>query len=168
MGLIYASIAGATVQNSTTEATLVGTDAGSGTLTLLANQMASGGVLRVRCRGRLSTASSPGTLRVRFYMGATLLCSTAANTPAGSLLLQNFDVDIVVVFRSTGSGAVEMAHGTMMIQTSSTDGVPWQITQNNSVPTDANKTFDLTAQWGTADASNIITSDIFIVDQTAA
>jgi hypothetical protein len=158
-GCIFTSTATQTFSNTTTETTALGT--GVGTLTLPANFFAVGKTVRVRARGTMGTTGTP-TLRIRLKLGSLAVLDTTALTLPSLAAATAWAFDGEVVCRTVnGASSTAASSGTFVFGDASGNFAPARIATLNPV---ASTTFDvassyavdLTAQWGTASASNII------------
>jgi hypothetical protein len=162
---LFTGTATATVENTTTETTLRGS--GVGTVTLPANFLVAGKVIRLTARGLLSTHATPGTLNIKVKLGSVIVLATGAQTPTGTLSDTFWEVECIITCRTTGaSGSVmsqsEFYHDTALV------GQPtsWAMVNTSAVTVDttASAAIDLTATWNTADAANIIKCTDFVVE----
>jgi hypothetical protein len=147
----------ATVQNSTSEGTLLGTVIGSATLP--ASVLQPGRTVRVRVMGVLSTAAAPGTLNLKLKFGSTQIVATGAQTPTGSLTTRLFQIDVLITCRTTGGSGTVFAQGAFRYMPAATGNeTVWEMasTATVTIDTTASQAVDVTATWNTADASNII------------
>lgn len=158
--VLYVSTSSAQVNNSTTEATLIG--GGVGSLTFPANSLFIGRTLRIKLSGIISTAAiSPGTLRIKVKLGTTVILDTGAQTITSSLSNMVWRIEASITVRSTGSGS----GGSVFAQSAFEHQVTalaallaWAMTNTAAVNMDTtiSNALDVTATWGTADASNSI------------
>lgn len=157
----------ATVANSTTEATLLGTV--QGTLTLPVNFFTIGKSIRVIARGVISTAAVPGTLNIRVRLGGvagTEIVTTAAQTMTASLTNRGWELDSIITCRTTGASGTVFGQGWFRYATSATDIAGWDMENSSSTTrsTLASQQVQVTAQFGTADASNSLTCSVALVE----
>jgi len=153
----YISTATATITNTTTETTLVGS--GVGSLTFPANSLFIGRTIRIQAYGLLSTATVPGTLRIKVKLGSTVILDTTAQTVASALSNFVWKVDAVITVRTVGASGSVMSQSAFEFQASSLAALlAWSMTNTAAVTLDttASNALDVTAQWGTADTSNNI------------
>ena len=148
-GVIFTSTADATVGNTLTEGTLLGT--GVGTKTLPANFFVAGKTIRLTASGYFSTDLIPNTLNIRFKLGSTTIVSTGAFTPSGSLSNQFWRVELFLTCRTTGATGTVIAQGVFQdIDTGITAGLnayPMLDTTTNTIDTTASQIVDLSADW---------------------
>lgn len=83
-------------------------------VTIPANYLADGRVLRIRAQGQWTTTASTPTLIFGLRwggVGGTLICKTAACTTVASTTAAMWDLDIIVQTRSNGSSGTVMGIG---------------------------------------------------------
>ena len=152
---------GTSVNNTTAETSIfTGATASSGsTLTIEAGSAAAGSVYRFKIVGAYGTTGTP-TLRIRIKFGSTSIGDTTAfnattGTGNGRFFIEgNIHVDSV-----GASGSVLLEMSGMLMPTSAGTATPAFFVGALGATTidfTANQTFDVTAQWGTANASNAI------------
>lgn len=157
ISVIFSQTASNTIANTGTETELFGT--GSGTRVFGANQLYPGATIRVKLAGVLSTALVGPSLRIRVKLGgATVLDSTAA-TLLGSISARRFELDCDIEIREFGSSAVVFGSGTWIHNTGDVTGIVVEMPgTSQTIDSTTTNTLSVTAQWGTASASNTITS----------
>lgn len=162
----FTSTATASVSNTTTETSIVGSGVGSATIP--ASRMRAGSTYRIRVLGYYSTASSPGTLRLRVKLGSTTVLDTTAKTAHGSASSAQFEVEGTITCRTTGASGTVMGQGRALFpQTNNfTDGC-WTMTNTatTTINTTSSQTIDVTAEWGTADAGNSISGAVVTIEE---
>jgi hypothetical protein len=133
-------------------------------VTIPANFMADGRVLRLRVQGQHSTTGTPTLIfRVRWGgVGGTLLAVSATITCGSGVTAKLWDLDVVLQVRSNGStgtivaiGDVEVNGATAFEQAMCAGGTATPAATSVDLTTD--KALSVTAQWGTASASNTLT-----------
>ena len=151
---------GTAVANTTTETSLfTGATASSGsTLTIVGGSARAGTVYRMRLYGTFTTTGTP-TIRFKVKLGSTIIAdSTAFTSPnnAGGL----FFIDVHVYINAIGAAGLARADFegrlTTVVQGSTTPTFFLAANGEPSVDFTANQTIDVTAQWGTASASNSV------------
>lgn len=162
-GSIFDQTADQTVANTLTETTLFG--AGNGTLTLPANFFKAGGTLFSEIRGHVETTGNP-TLRIRSYLGATVLMDTTALALGALTGQEYFRISLKMTCRTAGAPgsiavamAMEYHRGVGSAPMDMLESIPAAV----AVTTTGALTLNITAQWGTANPANIITSVIGFV-----
>lgn len=165
--LAWATADGAAVANTATE-TIMFPD-----VTIPANYLQDGRVMRFIAYGKLSTTATPTiqfALRAGGVAGTLLWQSEALTTASGSANV-NWKVFIHVQVRSNGSTGTLVAIGdvnvnltasTVIGQTVSVSGFDAPATA--TVDLTANKDFSLTAKWSAASASNTLTGMIYTIE----
>lgn len=166
-GPTFASTNTITLTNSTSETSLRGIGYGSSTFT--ANSFYVGETILVHASGLLSDAAvAQGTLTIKLKLGGVTIAATTGFTPTGNQSNSVWDMVSYATIRSLG------ASGSVIVNTSfvitDTLGITEDVyPMSNSSPTTVDTTkavndFDMTAAWGTASGSNIITCTNWIVD----
>src|SRR5436190_3239772 len=110
--LFWSVANGAQILNTTTETIIFPN------VTIPANYMQDGRVLRLRVQGQVSTGTGPPTLIFGLRWGGvagTMLCKTAACTMVASITASMWDLDIVVQTRTNGSAGTVFAIGTARV-----------------------------------------------------
>lgn len=152
---MFVATGSATIANTTTETTLLGS--GSGTSTLPASLLAIGKSLRLRLSGVLSTDASAGTLTIRAKLGSTSIAASTAVTPSNSLSNVAWILDVDLTCRTIGASGTVFGQGMMQIADSTGRVIGLAATAAVTVDTTSSLAVNVTAQWGTASASNTIT-----------
>jgi hypothetical protein len=160
VGTIFTQTADASVSNTTTETSIVGS--GTGTLTLPANFWVVGKTIRVTMSGVYSTVAVTGdTVTIKTKYGSTVLASKATSglvTGASNLA---WWANLIVTCRSTGatgtvqvSGGVEyQIAGSAVIFDELNNGVA-----TSTLDTTASGLFDITVTHSAANAANTVKS----------
>lgn len=115
--VLFTSTADATVANTTVEGSVIGT--GVGTMTLPANFLVAGKMVRMSVRGILSNAAL-ATLRVRVFYGATVLLDSTATGILGTNTNTFFMVTSQFICRTTGASGTVMPTGNLTYNNSTT------------------------------------------------
>lgn len=164
-GIIWNTVVPAAVANTTSE-TIIFPDQ-----TIPANYMQDGRLLRVRAQGQLSTTGTP-TIIFRLRWGGVagvVLAVTPTITCGSGVTAKLWDLDIILQVRGNGSsgtivaiGDCEMNGATAFEQAFCAGGsaTPAATTVDLSV----DKALSITAQWGTASASNTLTGWNYIIE----
>ena len=106
--LTWATSSGSTVNSANVETILFPN------VTVPANYMQDGRVLRIRCQGQWTTTGSTPTLTFFLRWGGvavTVIAKTAAITTVASTTAAVFDMEIIVQTRSNGSSGTLMGIG---------------------------------------------------------
>jgi len=144
--------ASATVANSTSETSLLGTITGG--KTLAAGSLVVGKSLRVRAWGVLSSTGNPN-LTVRVKLGSTVVATTGAVAQVGTPSQAGWELDGILTCRTTGASGSVFAQGCFRY---GANLVPLAATAAVTVDTTAAQVLDATAQWSVADAGNTMTA----------
>lgn len=152
-GAIFLATAGATVANTVTETTVIGS--GIGTLTLPANFFRVGKTFRLTAMGFVSTTGTP-TLNLRQKLGSTVITATGAVTTGSGLANALLSVSTLLTCRTVGASGTVIAAGQAGIGTVNAGLYPTSGT-TVTIDTTASQAIGLTAEWGTASASNTLT-----------
>lgn len=165
----YVSTADATVANTATETTLIGT--GVGTLTLPANFFIAGRTIRIQARGYFSSTNLGPTLRLKIKLGSTVLLDTGAQALALlAATTREWMVDAAITCRTIGASGSVIGQGlaTLMDLASAVGSATSEEMSNvggaTTIDTTATQAVGTTAQWGTASASNTITCTNFTLE----
>lgn len=165
-GPLFVSTASATVANTTSETSIIGT--GVGTLTLPANTLSVGRQVHMHLFGYLGTTGTP-TLRIRWKAGSTVLADTTAQTLSASISGNEwFEAFLDLTCRSVGVTGTVIGQGMFRYHlgagAAGTDMLEALNTSPVTLDTTATQALDVTAQWGTANASNTITGTNASID----
>lgn len=148
--VVYIATSTGTVANSATEGTVIGSS-GVGSLDLPADFFAEGVVLRVTARGYYSSVAGTANLRMRMKLGSTIVLNTGDFAPP-TTSNQYWEISALITCRSDGASGTLMPSGHMSYDDGAGQGMIE--TSVKSLDTTAQQTFDLTADWDAADASN--------------
>jgi len=158
---IFTSTADATVANTTSATTIIGT--GVGTTTLGAGALGVGSAVYITIRGHVSDTANP-TLDILCSLGGTTVCSTGAIT-IGNISSDYFEVKVEIVCRTTGASGTVVASGEFAYENSNVmDGGGMVKAAATTIDTTGTLAIAVTAQWGTASASNTITGQVVSVE----
>jgi len=153
---MFISTADGTVEDSTSETTLIGT--GIGSLNVVADSYSNGSTYRITARGYHERTS--GTLTVNVKFGSTVL-TTGAITLSSAASATYFEVSALITVRSTGSSGTLYSQG---IARFGDDVYPLLETSSRSVDTTSDQTIDVTATWSAASVDNTITCTNLLVE----
>lgn len=158
-GLLMSQTSDVTVANTVTETTILSADQGS--LSLTANTLQVGETIRLVAHGYLSDTGTPN-LTVKATLGGSEVCSTGAVALNTSVSNAGWRATIDITVRTTGASGTVVASGYFQYD----DGTVHEMvkTSTTTVDTTGALALDLTVQWGTANASNTITSQIATVE----
>lgn len=139
-------------------------------ITIPANLLEVGSLLRICAVGKFSNTSTP-TLLLGFYYGAvagTALAATSAITTTTGATNWQFRLEYEGRVRSVGSSGTIMGAGWLDLATSLTAvthrPIPETALATVTIDTTAAKAITLGAQWGTSSASNTLTCTHFDVE----
>jgi hypothetical protein len=165
--LSWATADGSAIANTTTE-TIIFPD-----ITIPANYMADGRVLRLTAYGKLSTTSTPTiTFAIRHAgVGGTLLATTEAITNGSGVTNVNWAVEALIQTRANGSSGSLFVMGKAFVHTAAATVVtnvfgvsgydaPAAVTVNLT----ADWALSLTADWSAASSSNTLTGHIEVLE----
>lgn len=162
-GVLFIQTSSVTVANTTTETAL--TDGGVGSLTLPANFFVVGRSLRIVGNGYHSNTNGD-SLRIKVKLGSTVLLDTGAQT-SGTSTNDGFIINAHITCRTIGASGTVMAQGEYKEYTgtpSAHDTYELVNTSTTTIDTTTSQAISVTAQWGTASASDTITLTNFTVE----
>lgn len=148
----FVATADATVANTGSETSIIGT--GSGSLTLAAAFFTVGKTIRVTAYGFISNTGTP-TLEIKVKLGSTIIAATGAVTTASGLTTALLSVDLLLTCRTTGASGTVIASGIVNIGAVSAGLYPVSGAAV-TVDTTATQAVGLTATWGAADPANTL------------
>lgn len=156
----WATADGTPVANTTTETVIFGD------VTIPANYMSDGRVLRVTQYGKLSTTGTP-TMQFAVRWGGvsgTLLAQSEALTMGSGVTNVNWELSFYIQTRANGASGSLFAFGDLTIHTGATTALTNVLSVSGfdapaAVTADltTDKALSVTAKWGTASASNTLT-----------
>lgn len=157
-----------TVANTVTETDIMGTvDAGSKTIS--ANTAKQFQIYSLKLRGTMNDTGTP-TIRFQLKLGSTVIADTTAinlvTITGGGC---TWEIDAYFSVLSLGASGSVRVHqfGFMYDQTNA--GVRYHVAPapaTTTIDTTASQQIVVTVTWGTANASNTITRELTLVDQT--
>lgn len=160
-GCLFTSTTTQTVAATTSETTIIGS--GSGSLTIPANYLIAGKVLRFELRGLYSTPLlNVGSVTIRVKLGTTTLETGSASALLASVTNAGFEGSGLITCRTVG------VSGTVIIMGGVTYGVgnnmaPLVTAVNNgtsavTIDTTTSQVFNITIQWSNNTAGNSVSS----------
>lgn len=160
---IFVQIEDVIVANTVIETSMIGT--GIGSLVLAANTIKIGGFIEATIQGIISATANP-TIRFRAKANGFTILDTGAIVISG-VSGDHFIAIVSASTRATGPTGKIMVVGSFV--TSKGDHFamvragpsPDEITLDTTLPT----TLDFSVEWGTANASNIITTQLIRVER---
>lgn len=173
--IAYATSSGTAIANSTTE-TIIHPN-----VTIPANYMADGRLLRLRAFGQYSTTGTPTLIFAVRWGGVagTLLSRTAACTTPSGVTAACYDLDVLLQTRGNGSSGTIMANGTARlfaavagtVASTTGEGLVTPMTAGGvitpaavTVDLTADAALSLTATWSAASASNTLTGLNYVLE----
>jgi hypothetical protein len=166
MSILYTSTTDKIVANTTTETSLL-----PAALVIPAGGLVQLASLRITIRGVYGTAAVPGTLRLRCKntgtFGTLTFSDTGLQTPGATLSGRYFEITVLLTVRTAGGSASGFAQGHAVMSLTSATAIIWEMSNVSSgvvADTTTSNTFDVTAQWGTANALNSIASTNVIIE----
>lgn len=164
--LAWSTADGTAVANTTTETIIFPN------LTVPANYMQDGRVLRMQASGKLSTTGTPTmTWAIRWGgVSGTVLATTEAITQ-GTVTNANWDLNAFIQTRANGATGSLFVMGRVIVHTSATAvatnvfGVSgFDAPAAVTVDLTADTALSITADWSAASASNTLTGHMYIVE----
>ena len=165
---VFSTISSLTISNTASETSIISSQLVTGnTKTLLASnspinpQLIVGRKYRFNAKGTIQTTGSVNlTLKMKFDSSVIANTGTLAltnNIPASTY----FEVDLTFTIRTTGATGTVIGSGKILSDTDLVNSVTSKITNiatqgEVTIDTTSNKTFDVTAQFGTANSNNKI------------
>lgn len=143
--------ASATVANTTTQTTFLGTVTGEKTLP--ANSLVVGKTLRIRALGVLSSTSTPN-LTIVAKLGSTTVATTGVVAQTGTPTNVGTELSVDITCRTAGASGSVFAQGFFRY---GTVFMPIAATAAVTLDTTAAQIIDLTATWSVANSGNTIT-----------
>lgn len=173
--LAWATADGTAIANSTTETIIFPN------VTIPSNMMSDGRILRLTLFGRHSTTGTPTlTFRVRWGgVAGTVLCASGAMVTGSAVTAAMWRMEVLIQTRTNGATGTLFANGVVEVHEdatstvgSATNAPAIDLMGSAGVATPAAATVDLTAdtalsvtaQWGTASASNTLTGHQYILE----
>lgn len=153
---LFVQTASGVCANTTTETNISST--GVGTLTLPSNFFVVGKTLKIKAFGFHSSTGTPN-LTIKIKLGSTVICTTGAHATHGGSN-HGIEIDALITCRTTGGSGTVFAQGVVH---DDTDHIPMVNTTTSTISTTSSQALTITAQWGTASASNTITLTNFVL-----
>ena len=159
-GVLFTQTATGTIANSVTETAINST--GIGTLTFPVNFFVAGKTIRISGKGFHSSTASP-TIRIKIKFGSTVILDTTAQTSANDTNA-GIAIEGFITCRTTGASGTVFSQGYYGEYGASPTFRQMVSTATVTVDTTATQAITVTAQWGTASASNTISLTNLIVE----
>lgn len=166
-GIYTQTITSNPIQATTIEKSLIA--AGQGSLTVPANGFTVGDSFRARMTGHISCANNQ-TLRIKIKTDSVILADTGLMT-LGATSSKHFCLNIEFVIRAIGAaGVASIASGGDFTFNRSgaggtIEGTNFSVENATTFSTTISNTLEITAQWGSSNASNQIFSEIFTLSK---
>lgn len=162
-GVLFTQTADSTVENTTTEGTIVGT--GVGTTTLPADYFVIGKSFRIKVMGHIASTGTP-TLQLKVKLGAVEVIDTGAVALGAITGTRLFILEAFITCRTIGATGTVQGQGNFVYYSASgqVEGIDDANTGTSTVDTTGSLAIDVTADWGTANAANIITSTNLVIE----
>lgn len=158
-GNLFVSTADKVVGNTTSETTGIGT--GTGSVTIPANTLKVGNIVRVIGGGIYSTQTlTPGNLTIKVKLGTTVIASTTMTVLVGAVASAAFDLSSRIAVRTIGATASLAPVGGLNFATSAGARLFADLVNGGSavsVDLTASQTVDVTFQWATGSTGNTLT-----------
>lgn len=148
----------ATADNSfggTTEGTLF--SSGQGSLTILANTLMAGSVIKIKMFGKVSTTAVNPALRIRVTLGSNNIIDvvTIGTHIDNPITDRQFVMELNLICRSTGLSGTVIGEGYWMYNSSGNNPGAWETapmltTSTVTVDTTSNQTLDVIGSWSNA------------------
>jgi hypothetical protein len=148
------------ITNTITETTF-----SNGTVTIPANTLKVGDVIRIRAQGTAPATNSTDTLTINLKLGATTIATTGALDVANNDV---FVLDIYLTIRTIGAAGTFVANGQVTIGTPGTATFKVVNLASTAIDTTAANTLTVTATWSVANAGNQVRMDQLMVEQVKA
>ncbi len=157
-GLIATQTADATIANTVTETTLLGTVLG--TLTLPADFLIAGRVIRLTMSGYISTTGTPN-ITIRSKLGSSEVIGTGAFA-VGAVSNVGWSYTSLITCRAAGVSGSVVSSGIFSWNNGSIQHAVK--TTSTTIDTTITQAIDITGEWSVADALNTITSQLATVE----
>lgn len=158
---LFTSTAIQTVAATVTETTIIGS--GSGSLTIPANYLTAGKILRFSVRGLYSTPTlNVGSILIKIKLGGTTLASGTANALISTSTNLGFAGEALITCQTIGSGGTVIIMGELDYATGN-NLAPLVLAINNGTSTSTintitTNTFDCTVTWSNNTTGNSVSS----------
>jgi len=155
---LFTATATATVANTGSETTLIGS--GVGSLTIPSADLYAGKTVRVKARGYWSTLGiAAGNITINLKGGSTVLATTGAVAVPLSQSSDYWEVDAEIVVYSTGGAGTVWTQGKFLSENTTllTAFIAGMTNTSNSGISPLSSALNLTATWSAASSSNTIT-----------
>jgi hypothetical protein len=165
---LFAQTANSTpVTNTAVETTLI--NGGVGTLTIPANGFDVGHSFRAVMGGVMNAANNQ-TIRIKVKAGSIILLDSGIQSLTNSIISDIWSLNIDFTIRQLGAAGVASLvtlatfHYTKT-NNATVEGFAFNNVNNTTFDTTISNTLNITVQWGAANPSNSIYSDIFVLNK---
>jgi len=159
--VIFISTSSGTVASTADEGSVVGSS-GVGSVNLPAGFFASGVTLRFTARGYYSSAAGTANLRMRVKLDSNILVNTGDFAPP-TATNRYWEISGLITCQEAGTSGEVMTNAHMSLFDG--DGQGMVTATVGTINTEDGLTFDLTADWDTADASNKIVCTNLVLEK---
>ena len=165
-GLFAQTADSTTISATTVETSLI--NGGVGTLSVPANGFSVGDSFRADFGG-IITAANNQTIDLRVKTGSVVLADSLAQ-PITNITNNVWSLSINFTIRATGTTGVAsiVTLGTFNYTKTvngTIEGFSFNTVNNTTFDTTVSNTLDVTLQWGSANAGNLVYSDIFVLNK---
>lgn len=166
-GLFSQTASSTPVTNTTVETTLI--DGGVGTLTVPANTFQVGDSFTLCMGGHISSVNNQ-TLHIRIKRNGTVLLADTGVMSIPTTTSKHWDLTVTFTIRKIGAAGVAeiSSYGSFIFNKDSGnqfEGRTFSVVNNTTFDTTISNTLNITAQWGAANAGNVIYSDLFVLNK---
>ena len=166
-GLFSQTTSSTPITNTIVETSLLST--GVGSLSVPANGFQIGDSFHAKLLGHISCNGS-ATIRIQMKSGTTILANTGVIN-LDACTNKHWEINVYFTVRTLGTaGVASIASGGIFsyVKNSGTnfEGTNFSIINNTTFNTTTLNTLDVTAQWGSANAADIIYSELCTLNKT--
>lgn len=163
--LLYTATASATVANTTTETSIIGTGIGSLSMPATAVEALpvttvpfwfAGKTIRVRVMGYISQLVAGPNRTVKIYLGSTALGTVGPSSVATAVTDKGFMYEFLTTCRTTGATGTAFTQGTLFHSGIGQNYM--NATSAVTIDTTTAAALDVKFTWGTGDPGNTITA----------
>ena len=154
------------ITNTTTESTLI--DGGVGGLTVPQNGFQIGDSFMAQMSGHLSSQNNTGIV-FKVKSGSVILASSGTVT-LPQTTNQTFSLNLIFTIRNIGAAGIASIQTNGLFTytkdaSNAFEGTDLSDLNNTTFNTTISNTLDITAQWASASASNVIYSETFVLNK---
>lgn len=163
-GLFAQTAKSSAITDTVTETTLIGS--GVGSLSVPADVFVVGDTYHAKIGGLVASLNNE-TIRIRVKSGSVVLADTGAIT-LGTCTSNFWEIEMDFTIRAIGAAttAIIITHGQFVYvkdASSAYEGAGFNTINSTTFDTTISNTLDVTLEWGSASASNSISSDSLIL-----